>query len=345
MLLSNLITECQKKFNICSENVRLSIAEVLASVKTLLNDPVVNLSNHWSDENLISAMNSAVREIRRRRYDARTDIFGKYLNLKEINTTNYNSDDKIAINGDFLEIISFYCCYLLCLSEGHSSERREQAEKFLTQFSSAVNDVPLYVGMNRFAAWANSAVREIRRRYPDSLIDDHGRFIVFEEIPSTGNYAYIHIEENDSGDVVNNNGIINPENILNWNKVETSKLYFKVIEAVDDAEFTIGIFDNENDNTLNNAMSIVNVTDYQKNKLFEIQAQNDNAVHGEIKFYCAPTLLSKWHLETYEKELLVADNSYFDAIVNYMLYAASLELNDQDLANFYLNLFNQKTGE
>lgn len=345
MFLSNIIKECQSKFNICVDDIRLTVGEVLTATKLLLNDPIVNMSVHWTDKQLIGAVNVAVREIRRRRYDARTDFVGRYIQMKEINSTSFNSDDLIALNGDFLAVLSNYCCYVLCMSEGHGSKRLSQAEKFLGEFSTQITKTPLFVGINRFASWANSAVREVRRRYPETLIDEYGKFVVFDEISATGNYGYVVIDENDSGSITDNNGIIDPEDILIWDKELRPTLYFKNIAAQSGAEISFAVFDDEDLTVVADALAIINVKDYQDHKKFALEPTSKSKICGEIKFYQQPTTKSKWQIKAYEKELLIDNDKFQDEIVNYMLYAASLEINNQDLADFYLKLFNRKEGK
>ncbi len=344
MYLTELIKECQSKFNICSEDIRLTVGNVLENVKLLLNDPLANSSYHWSDKNLIAALNGAIKEVRRRRYDARTDVLGRYLTMNEIKADNFSVNDLIAINGDFLTALSTYSCYILCVSEGHNAERRTQAEKFLSDFTKNISDTPLFVGINRFASWANSAIREIRRRYPETLIDNQGRFVMFSEIPKTGSYQLIVVDNHGTNDVSNNNGIANPEDILSWDKKLYPKLYFKMITCQQSADHSIGIFAESTSNNVNDALAIINVKNYSDDEKFAIEPTLKSKICGEIKLYQNPTNSCQWNIYAKEKSLIIDDEKFQNCIVYYMLYGAALEINNRDLADFYLKLFNQNEG-
>ncbi len=341
MYLTELIKECQSKFNICSEDIRLTVGNVLESIKLLLNDPLANSSNHWSDKNLITALNSAIKEVRRRRYDARTGILGHYLTMNEIKVDNFNVNDLIAINGDFLTALSNYSCYVLCISEGHNSERRTQAEKFLSDFTKSISDTPLFVGINRFSSWANSAIREVRRRYPETLIDNQGRFVMFSEISATGSYQLIVVDNHNTADINNNNGIVHPEDILSWDKELYPTLYFEIITSQQGADHSIGIFAENTSNSFNDALAIINVKNYSNDKSFAIEPTSKSKICGDIKLYQQPKNSCQWYIAVKEKPLIIDDEKFQNCMIYYMLYGAALEINNHDLANFYLKLFNQ----
>ncbi|UDQ96855.1 hypothetical protein AAEX28_07295 [Lentisphaerota bacterium WC36G] len=229
LLLSNLIEECKNKFSFNVAVIRHTIKDVIDAVRAKITKENLEFNFTITDKKIVAALTGAIREVRRRRFDSRTGNDGIYIPFHEIQN-NYSKDDLIAVNGDFLKPIVTYICYCFCLSYLENGNLRELCEKLIKQFCSEVENAPLFVGDNRFIAWANSAVREVRRRYPDTLIDDSGKFIVFEEISQ----------------------------------------------------------------------------DFRTN----------------------------------EKPLVIQDDRYKNHLIYYMLYAASLELNNRDLANHYLQLFN-----
>lgn len=181
MLVAEIISRVDNILLGSDVTARVDIASFVGRVRrTLLDED--NTDYRWTDDILADFINTGVREIRKVRVDAKSELDGTPIAYAAITGVDVAGGGSLVLPDDFFEALFLYVMFQSFTTNISDQLNDAKAKQYFELFQSELAAVPWRYTDPEKRQWLEEAVKHIHNVRPDAQVNTSGALITAPEI-------------------------------------------------------------------------------------------------------------------------------------------------------------------